>query len=82
MLSVGDLFIIPGVWKVGHCYVWASCSLSLEFGKLGAICSLSQEFGKLVTVMCGRFVHYPREFGKLTSVICGRFVYYPRSLVS
>jgi len=35
MLSVGDLFIIPGVWKVGHCYVWASCSLSLELESWG-----------------------------------------------
>ena len=45
--SGGDLFIIPGVWKVGCCYLWA-------------ICPLSQEFGKLTSVFCGRFVHYPR----------------------
>jgi hypothetical protein len=80
------LFIIPGVWKVGQCHLWA-------------ICSLSQEFGKLAIVICGRFVHYPRSleswpllsvgdfslsqgFGELANVICGRIVHYLRSLES
>ena len=46
VFSVGDLFVIPGVLKVGCCYLWA-------------ICSLSQESGKLTSVICGPFVHYP-----------------------
>jgi hypothetical protein len=46
--SGGDLFIIPGVWKVDTCYLWA-------------ICPLSQEIGKLASVFCGRFVHYPKS---------------------
>ena len=50
LLSVGDLFIIRGVWQFGHCYLWA-------------IFSLSHEFGMLAIVICGRFFHYPGHLG-------------------
>jgi len=64
LLSVGDLFINPGVWKVGHCYLWA-------------ICSLSQEFEKLAIVICGRFVHYPRSLAIWPLLSVGDFFIIP-----
>ena len=61
LLCVGELFIIPGVGKLG-----AICSLSQEFGKLvtvmcGRFVHYPREFGKLTSVICGRFVYYPRS---------------------
>jgi hypothetical protein len=63
VLSVGDLFIIQDVWKVDHGYVWA-------------ICSLSQTSGKLTSVICGRFVHYPRSLASWILLPVGDIIVY------
>jgi len=86
VFSVGDLFIIPGVLKVGSCYLWVICPLSEEFRKLTSV-SVGEVFiipGVWKVGCCYLWAICPlsQEFGNLASVFCGRFVCYPRSFKS